>query len=151
MFSWYFYTTSLAGKVMRSVVSIRPAVFPLSSKPTDLWSWFFCICIDHKNSSSRIKSQGHRSRLRRVRVTISKTDQSVAFVLSWSVWRGSSINGDFPHFRYFHQLLSYPSTLSWIYIGWKWRNLVPYLCQVVFGAILWVKLWETFSTVISIK
>jgi len=38
-----------------------------------------------------------------------------------------------------------------LYIGWQWRNLVPYLCQLVFGAILWVKLWEMFATVILIK
>jgi len=27
-----------------------------------------------------------------------------------------------------------------VYIGWQWRNFVPYLCQLVFAAILWVKL-----------
>ena len=25
--------------------------------------------------------------------------------------------------------------------GWQWRNFVPYLCQLVFAAILWVKLF----------
>jgi len=36
-------------------------------------------------------------------------------------------------------------------MGWQWRNFVPYLCQLVFAAILWVKLWEMFVTVISLK
>ena len=27
---------------------------------------------------------------------------------------------------------------------WQWRNFVPYLCQLVFAAILWVKLLEMF-------
>ena len=27
-----------------------------------------------------------------------------------------------------------------LYTGWQWRNFVPYLCQLVFSAILWVKL-----------
>ena len=31
-------------------------------------------------------------------------------------------------------------TTSRIYIGWQWRNFVPYLCQLVFADILWVKL-----------
>ena len=38
-----------------------------------------------------------------------------------------------------------------IYIGWRWRNFVPYLCQLVFAAILWVKLREMFVTVIVLK
>jgi len=37
------------------------------------------------------------------------------------------------------------------YIGWQWRNLVPYLRQLVFGAILWVKPLEIIFTVISLK
>jgi len=28
----------------------------------------------------------------------------------------------------------------WIYTGWQWRRLVPYLWQLVIAAILWVKL-----------
>jgi len=29
----------------------------------------------------------------------------------------------------------------WCYsLGWQWRNVVPYLCQLVFATILWVKL-----------
>jgi len=28
-----------------------------------------------------------------------------------------------------------------LYIGWQWRNIVPYLCQLIFATILWVKLW----------
>jgi len=31
------------------------------------------------------------------------------------------------------------------------RNFVPYLCQLVFAAILWVKLSEMFVTVTSLK
>jgi len=26
-----------------------------------------------------------------------------------------------------------------LYIVWQWRNFVPYLCQLIFAAILWVK------------
>jgi len=35
-----------------------------------------------------------------------------------------------------------------VYIRWKWRNFVPYLCQdchLVFAAILWVNLLEMFG------
>ena len=35
------------------------------------------------------------------------------------------------------------------YIGWQWRNFGPYLCQLVFAAILWVKLWEMFDVMIN--
>jgi len=38
-----------------------------------------------------------------------------------------------------------------IHIGWQWRNFVPYLCQLVFTAILWVKLWEMFVTLLSFR
>jgi len=38
-----------------------------------------------------------------------------------------------------------------LYIGWQWRNFVPYLCQLVFAAILWVKLSEMFVTLLSLK
>jgi len=38
-----------------------------------------------------------------------------------------------------------------LYIGWQWRNFVPYLCRLIFRAILWVKLAEMFATVISLK
>ena len=38
-----------------------------------------------------------------------------------------------------------------IHMGWQWRNFVPYLCLLVFAAILWVKLGEMFATVISLK
>ena len=31
--------------------------------------------------------------------------------------------------------------VSWQYIGWKWCNFVPYLCQLVFAAILWVNVF----------
>ena len=34
---------------------------------------------------------------------------------------------------------SKPNT-DFLYIGWQWRNFVPYLCRLVFAAILWVKL-----------
>jgi len=34
---------------------------------------------------------------------------------------------------------------------WKWRNFVPYICQLVFAAILWVKLWKMLVTVIALK
>ena len=43
------------------------------------------------------------------------------------------------------------TVLYYVRIGWQWRNLVPYLCQLAFGAILWVKLWEILAAVISIK
>ena len=33
-----------------------------------------------------------------------------------------------------------------LYIGRQWRDFVPYLCQLIFAAILWVK---TFVTVIA--
>ena len=33
----------------------------------------------------------------------------------------------------------------WVYIERQWRNFVPYRCQLVFAAILWVKLWEIFN------
>jgi len=41
--------------------------------------------------------------------------------------------------------------MSCIYIGWQWRNFDPYLCQLVFAAILWVNLLEMFATVILLK
>ena len=31
------------------------------------------------------------------------------------------------------------------YIGWRWRNSVPYLCQLTVAVILWVKLLEIFA------
>ena len=37
------------------------------------------------------------------------------------------------------------------YIGWQWRNFVPYLCQLVFAAFLWVKLLEMFVTLLSLN
>jgi len=44
------------------------------------------------------------------------------------------------------------SRYSWVvYTGWQWRNFDPYLCQLVFAAIFWVKIWEMFATVISLK
>ena len=27
-------------------------------------------------------------------------------------------------------------TDEWLYVGWQWRNFVPYLCQLAFGAML---------------
>ena len=39
----------------------------------------------------------------------------------------------------------------WYTIGWQWRNFVPYLCQLVSAAILWVKLSEMFATLMSFK
>jgi len=38
--------------------------------------------------------------------------------------------------------------LKLLYIGWQWRNIVPYLCQLVFAAILWLKLLEMFVTLL---
>jgi len=38
-----------------------------------------------------------------------------------------------------------------VYIGQQWRNFVPYLCQLVSAAILWVKLLEMFLTLMSLK
>jgi len=38
-----------------------------------------------------------------------------------------------------------------ICIGWQWRNVVPYLCQLVFATILWVKLLEMFVTLLSLE
>jgi len=35
--------------------------------------------------------------------------------------------------------------IFYLYIGWQWRDFVPYLCQLVFGAILWVKLVTLMS------
>jgi len=49
-----------------------------------------------------------------------------------------------------HGLLTI-TVLMWVYIGWQWRNFNSYLCQLVFAAILWVKLSEMFATVISLK
>ena len=37
------------------------------------------------------------------------------------------------------------------YIGRQWRNFVTYLCQLVFAAILWVKLLEMFVTLMKRK
>ena len=37
------------------------------------------------------------------------------------------------------------------YIKWQWRNFVPYLCHLVFAAILLVKLWKMLVTVIALK
>ena len=36
------------------------------------------------------------------------------------------------------------------FIGWEWRNFLPYLCQLVFAAILWVKRVVTIDSVTSI-
>jgi len=38
-----------------------------------------------------------------------------------------------------------------LYTGWQWRNFVAYLCQLVFAAILYVKLLEMFATLLSLK
>ena len=38
-----------------------------------------------------------------------------------------------------------------VYIGRQWRNFVPYLCQLVFAAILRVQLLEMFVTLRSLK
>jgi len=38
-----------------------------------------------------------------------------------------------------------------VYIGWQWSNFVPYLCYLVFAAILWVKLLEMFVNLLSLK
>jgi len=52
--------TQLAGKVLRSIVSVRPFSFYLLNQLTlDL---DFCICVGHDHSSPGIESQGHRSR-----------------------------------------------------------------------------------------
>ena len=45
--------------------------------------------------------------------------------------------------------LSIPENVVLKYIGWQWRNFAPYLCQLVFAAILWVKFLEMFVTVLS--
>ena len=37
-----------------------------------------------------------------------------------------------------------------LYIEWQWRNFVPYLCRLVFAAILWVKLLEMSVTLLSL-
>jgi len=44
-----------------------------------------------------------------------------------------------------------PSRRHRVYIGWQWRNFVPYLCQLIIAAILQVKLWEMFVTAIALK
>jgi len=36
-------------------------------------------------------------------------------------------------------------------VGWQWHNFVPYLCQLVLAAILWVKLLEMLVTLLSFK
>jgi len=38
-----------------------------------------------------------------------------------------------------------------IYMRWQWRSFVPYLCQLVFAAIVWVKPLEMFVTLMSLK
>jgi len=43
------------------------------------------------------------------------------------------------------------SFLMFYVLGWQWRNFVPYLCQLVFAAILWVKLLEMFVAMMSFK
>jgi len=37
------------------------------------------------------------------------------------------------------------------YIGRQWRSFVPYLCQLIFAAILQVKLWKSFVTAIALN
>ena len=37
------------------------------------------------------------------------------------------------------------------YTGWQLHNFVPYLCHLIFAAILYVKLWEMFVAVIALK
>ena len=39
---------------------------------------------------------------------------------------------------------------NFVYIGRQRRNFVPYLCQLVLAAILWVKLLEMFVTLLSL-
>jgi len=56
----------------------------------------------------------------------------------------------------YRQRLVYSAPVRWLqaapeYIGRQWRNFVPHLCQLIFAAILWVKLWEKFVTVIELK
>jgi len=41
--------------------------------------------------------------------------------------------------------------ISCVYIAWQWRNFVPHPCQLVFAAILWVKLLGMFVTLLSLK
>ena len=43
------------------------------------------------------------------------------------------------------------SVLNTCIIGWQWRDFVPYLCQLVFAAILWVKLLHMLVTLLSLK
>ena len=57
-----YYVTNVAEKILQSVMSIRPSVFTLSFKPTDLfWSWFLLV-VGHDCSSPGIETEGHRSR-----------------------------------------------------------------------------------------
>ena len=49
-----------------------------------------------------------------------------------------------------HKCLSQYSK-EYLYIGWQWSNFVPYLCQLVSDAILWVKLIEMFVTLMTLK
>ena len=58
------------------------------------------------------------------------------------------------HLKTHHSLpLTLPPTCTYspLYIGWQWRNFVPYLCQLVFAAILWVKLLQMFVTLLSLN
>ena len=59
----------------------------------------------------------------------------------------------------YNAILSYARTTrngvraTWtvLYIGLQSHNFVPYLCQLVFATILWVKLLEMFVTMLSLK
>ena len=42
------------------------------------------------------------------------------------------------------------SLSSYVYIGWQYRNFLSFPCQLVFAAILWVKLSKMFATVVSL-
>ena len=58
----------------------------------------------------------------------------------------------YPFFFTFSLLISsltYP--FLWEYVGWQCRNFDSYLCELVFAAILWVKLSEIFAMVMSLK
>jgi len=54
--------TSLARKVMLSVVSVRPFVSALSFEPTGCWSWFY-VCI-YVSRGLKVKAIGYRPRSR---------------------------------------------------------------------------------------
>jgi len=54
---------AFVGKVMRSVVSVRPSVSTLRFEPTDILTLIFArVLVTHDHSSPKTESQGHVSR-----------------------------------------------------------------------------------------